>query len=457
MAVSSTAIVAGIGKGFCSPSNSISYHYRCESISKKVSIHEFRKEGYTNGRTGMCSSPSPTPSTSSSSLGFRSSMFPGTIINLDRKGGIRTTKERRFSVLIRNVLERIKGDQVLEEDSSSPSPFPSPSSTSSSDTGVLEAENTTFSEEVEGRGTEESEISTNGSRIWLSDVVEKKKRPYFLNREWTKKDISYAVYMVVVHALCLAAPFTFSWDALGVFAVMYVITGMFGITLSYHRQLSHKSFKTPKWLEYVFAYCGVQAVQGDPLEWVSAHRYHHQHCDTPKDPHTPYEGFWHSHMGWLLDDKATQERVGRRGNIGDMSNDPFYLFIEKTYPLHIAGMAALLFALGGVPYLVWGMAVRAVWVYHITWAVNSASHVWGNQSWNTGDLSRNNWWVALLAFGEGWHNNHHAFEYSARHGLEWWQFDPTWYTVKLLEVLGLATKVRYPTKEHMSKLAFKEA
>eukprot|EP00271_Cylindrocystis_brebissonii_P014370 TRINITY_DN35709_c0_g1_i1.p1 TRINITY_DN35709_c0_g1~~TRINITY_DN35709_c0_g1_i1.p1 ORF type:complete len:140 (+),score=22.24 TRINITY_DN35709_c0_g1_i1:66-422(+) len=118
-------------------------------------------------------------------------------------------------------------------------------------------------------------------------------------------------------------------------------------------------------------------------------------------------------------------------------------------------MAAALYALGGVPFVVWGLAVRVVWVYHITWAVNSAAHVWGPQSWNTGDLSRNNWWVALLAFGEGWHNNHHAFEYSARHGLEWWQLDPTWYTVKLLEMAGLATKVRYPTKEHMSKLALK--
>eukprot|EP00270_Netrium_digitus_P013711 TRINITY_DN458_c0_g1_i1.p1 TRINITY_DN458_c0_g1~~TRINITY_DN458_c0_g1_i1.p1 ORF type:complete len:400 (+),score=51.29 TRINITY_DN458_c0_g1_i1:239-1438(+) len=292
-------------------------------------------------------------------------------------------------------------------------------------------------------------------RIWMSDVVAERKRPYFLNREWTAKDVTYATYLSAVHLLCLAAPLTFSWDAFGVFFGLYVVTGMLGITLSFHRHLSHKSFKIPKYLEYFFAYCGVLAAQGPPMEWVSAHRYHHQHCDTPMDPHTPYEGFWHSHMGWLLDDEATSERVGRRSNIADMINDPFYNFIEQTYPIHIIASVVALYVARGFPYIVWGMALRVVWVYHITWAVNSAAHVWGFQQWNTGDLSCNNWWVALLAFGEGWHNNHHAFEYSARHGLEWWQFDVTYYIVKLLEWIGLATKVRLPTPEHMARLSLK--
>ncbi|XP_024356646.1 palmitoyl-monogalactosyldiacylglycerol delta-7 desaturase, chloroplastic [Physcomitrium patens] len=289
--------------------------------------------------------------------------------------------------------------------------------------------------------------------IWMSDVVVKKRPNYFKDRSWTSKDLTYAGYMAFMHGLCLLAPATFSWDALGVSLGLYVITGLFGITLSFHRNLSHKSFKLPKWLEYSFAYCGVQAVQGDPLEWVSSHRYHHQHCDTEKDPHSPYEGFWHSHMGWLLDDRRTQERVGARNNVGDMDKDPFYQFIQRTYPIHPIMMAVALYVMGGFPYLIWGMALRVVWVYHITWFVNSASHVWGSQKWNTGDLSRNNWWVALLAFGEGWHNNHHAFEYSARHGLEWWQLDPTWWIICALEAVGVATKVKLPKKEHMEKLA----
>lgn len=295
------------------------------------------------------------------------------------------------------------------------------------------------------------------SKIWMSDVVVKKRRNYFGNRQWTAKDLTYAGFMALMHGLCLCAPATFSWNAFLVFVELYVITGMLGITLSYHRNLSHKSFKVPKWLEYTFAYCGVQAIQGDPTEWVSSHRYHHQHCDTDYDPHTPYEGFWHSHMGWLLDDSRTQERVGARNNVGDMEKDPFYKFISKTYPIHPIILGAVLYALGGFPYIVWGMAVRTVWVYHITWFVNSASHVWGSQPWNTGDLSRNNWWVALLAFGEGWHNNHHAFEYSARHGLEWWQLDPTWWVIRGLETIGLATRVKLPRMEHMEKLASKSS
>eukprot|EP00899_Mesostigma_viride_P025796 jgi/Mesvir1/6400/Mv19495-RA.1 len=264
--------------------------------------------------------------------------------------------------------------------------------------------------------------------------------------------------MLFMHGMCVFAPSTFSASSFGCFVVLYVITGMFGITLSYHRQLSHKSFKTPKWLEYVFAYCGVQAIQGDPIEWVSSHRIHHAACDTLSDLHTPYEGFWWSHMGWLLEDKAIEARTGgTRKNVGDMANDPFYKFIAATYPLHPIGLALVLYALGGFPWVIWGMCVRTCWVYHITWFVNSATHVWGKQVWNTGDLSRNNWWVGLLAFGEGWHNNHHAFEYSARHGLEWWQFDMTWLTICLLEKLGLAKDIKLPSEAAKARLAFPKA
>ncbi|KAK9810059.1 hypothetical protein WJX72_004138 [[Myrmecia] bisecta] len=299
------------------------------------------------------------------------------------------------------------------------------------------------------------EQEKDGKKVLLSDVVATGKRKLWFNRSWEKTDLTYMAFMAVIHGLCLLAPATFSWPMVALFFGTYFITGCLGITLSFHRQLSHRSFVTPKWLEYALAYCGVLAVQGDPLEWVSSHRYHHLHTDTPLDPHSPYEGFWWSHMGWLLDNKITLDRVGTRGNMGDLTTQPFYKFIEKTYAWHVVAMFAALYAFGGLPAVVWGGALRVAWVYHITWFVNSASHVWGYQSYSTGDLSRNNWWVGILAFGEGWHNNHHAFEYSARHGFEWWQWDPTWYVIWTLEKLGLATNVKLPTDKQKARLAFK--
>lgn len=290
-------------------------------------------------------------------------------------------------------------------------------------------------------------------KVWGSDVMYSAKRPKFLGREWKKEDIVYGSFIAAMHAVACYAPFCFSWANLNMMLVGWVITGMFGITLSYHRQLAHKSFNTPKWLEYLFAYCGALAVQGDPIEWVSSHRYHHLHTDTPHDPHTPYEGFWWSHCGWFLDNSATESRVGNRSNASDLQEQPFYQFLQKTYGWHIVASGVATYLLGGWEAFVWAFALRVCWVHHITWFVNSACHVWGNQQYNTGDLSRNNWWVGILAFGEGWHNNHHAFEFSCRHGLEWYQYDPTYYTIKFLEMVGLADKLKYPSDKKRQALA----
>lgn len=290
-------------------------------------------------------------------------------------------------------------------------------------------------------------------KVFMSDVYGLPKKNLFFNREYNTNDLIYVGFMLGMHGLACLAPMTFSWPMVWLFMGSYFVSGCLGITLSFHRQLSHRSFQTPKWLEYVLAYCGVLAVQGDPAEWVSSHRYHHLHCDTPLDPHSPYEGFWWSHMGWLLDHETTLERVHDRTNASDMYKDPFYKHLEKYYVWHVAAQFAVLFALGGLPAVVWGGALRIVWVYHITWFVNSAAHVWGNQTYNTGDLSRNNWWVGILAFGEGWHNNHHAFEFSARHGLEWWQVDMTWMVIKALEACGLATNIKLPSEKQKARLA----
>jgi len=289
-------------------------------------------------------------------------------------------------------------------------------------------------------------------KVFLSDVHGVCKREPF-KREWNKTDYTYAGFLGGMHLLALAAPFTFSWPMVYLFLGSYFVSGCLGITLSYHRQLAHRSFQTPKWLEYILAYCGVLAVQGDPMEWASSHRYHHLHTDTPLDPHSPYEGFWWSHFGWLLDNKATLERVHNRCNVSDLEVQPFYRHLRDHFAWHVVLQFALLFAFGGFPAVVWGGALRMVWVYHITWAVNSVTHCWGNQQYNTGDLSRNVWWMGILAWGEGWHNNHHAFEYSARHGFEWYQVDVTWGIIWALQKVGLATNVKLPTEKQKAKLA----
>mmetsp|Transcript_43879 Transcript_43879/g.80176 ORF Transcript_43879/g.80176 Transcript_43879/m.80176 type:complete len:400 (-) Transcript_43879:104-1303(-) len=281
-------------------------------------------------------------------------------------------------------------------------------------------------------------------------------RRYF-NRKWKGKDIGYALFFTIMHAGAFAAPFFFTWPAFTAFLIGYLITGMFGITLSYHRQLAHRSFKTPKWLEYVFAYCGALALQSHPINWVSSHRHHHGGTETEHDVHSPLDGFWWSHMGWLLDGEGTWMRQDK-DNAKDLQTQAFYRHLKSYYPFHaivlpIAGM----YALGGLPFVFWGFFFRVCWVWHITWAVNSVSHVWGFKDWNTEDNSMNNWAVGFLAFGEGWHNNHHAFETSCRHGLKWWQIDFTWYTIKALSMLGLATELKYPSPAKKEKLSFANA
>ncbi|KAJ0939257.1 putative fatty acid desaturase domain, acyl-CoA desaturase [Helianthus annuus] len=287
--------------------------------------------------------------------------------------------------------------------------------------------------------------------ILLSNVMVTRKRNLFMGRTWRTIDIQIGVTILVVHLLALFAPFTFTWGAFWSSFAVYVLRGTFGITLSYHRNLAHHSVKLPKWLEYTFAYLGVLAFQRDPIAWVSIHRYHHQYVDSEKDPHSPIFGFWFSHMGWLFDNGYILEKYQERKNVDDLKKQAFYRFIKRTYTLHLFAFAYLVYVFGGFTYLVWVVGVSTTWGYQSTFLVNSACHIWGSQPWNTGDLSKNNWWVALLTFGEGWHNNHHAFEYSARHGLEWWQIDVCWYTIRFLKAVGLATNVKLPTEDHKLK------
>ncbi|KAI8471268.1 MAG: MGDG specific palmitate delta-7 desaturase [Monoraphidium minutum] len=227
----------------------------------------------------------------------------------------------------------------------------------------------------------------------------------------------------------------------GVIGAVHVVLMLYGYRRARARA---RSFKTYKWVEYAVAFLGTQTGQGDPIEWVSHHRYHHLHTDTPLDPHSPYEGFWWAHMGWLT---GTEHSLMDYANVPDLKAQAFYRIQVYTFaPLLFIVKPLVAYWLGGMQAVAWGFAFPLVWGYHTTFLVNSASHVWGNRPYETGDLSTDNWWVALLAFGEGWHNAHHAFPYSARHGLEWWQFDPTWYLILALKAVGLAWDLQVPSE-----------
>ncbi len=255
------------------------------------------------------------------------------------------------------------------------------------------------------------------------------------------------IYMAAVHLVALFAflPSNFNWQALGVAFFLYWLTAGIGITLGFHRLVSHRSFQTPKWLEYLLVFCGTLACQGGPIDWIGLHRIHHKFSDTPNDPHDSNRGFWWSHLGWMLYDIPANQEVERYTQ--DIGDDPFYKFCQKSLiPIQVV-LGILLYLAGGWPFVIWGIFVRLVVVFHCTWFVNSATHKFGYVSHTSNDNSRNCWWVALVTFGEGWHNNHHAYQYSARHGLQWWEIDLTWMTICVLQFFGLATNIKLAPKE----------
>ena len=266
-------------------------------------------------------------------------------------------------------------------------------------------------------------------------------------------DWPVVIGIAAVHFGALAAPFYFSWSAFAVAAVLVWLTGAIGITLCFHRLLTHGSFKTPKWFKYLLTTIGCMACQGGPIQWVGTHRIHHKHSDTDADPHTPRHGFGWAHMFWCMHRepeglKAVDAARDLQRSRGMRLIDRYFWVPQVALlpVLYVGGELALLLGLdgGGISWLLWGVCVRTVLVYHGTWFVNSASHTWGYRNYETTDDSRNLWWVGLLAFGEGWYNNHHAYPRSARHGLKRWEFDLTWLTIRIMALFGLAKDIRLP-------------
>ena len=273
------------------------------------------------------------------------------------------------------------------------------------------------------------------------------------------------IAIVVPFVGLVAAPFVFwgwgfSWIDLGLLITFYLLTGL-GITVGFHRLFTHRSFETHGIVKFIFAVLGSMSVQGPIMKWVAMHRRHHQHSDTELDPHSPclhgtslwgtIKGALHSHVGWFF----CKEPDNLHRYVQDLYKSAMLRITSNLFVVWVALSLLIPAALGGLlswswsgvlTGMIWGGLVRIFLVHHVTWSVNSACHIWGRKFFPSNDESRDNLIFGVLALGEGWHNTHHAFPSSARHGLRWWQIDISYYVIRALEWTGLAWDVRLPTK-----------
>ena len=271
-----------------------------------------------------------------------------------------------------------------------------------------------------------------------------------INRPQTRINWPTIAFMIIFHIASLTALFYWSWPAVITGVVLYWIAGSLGIGMGYHRLITHRGYTVPRVVEYFLVLCGTLALQGGPVQWVTTHRIHHAHTDRLGDPHTPRDGGWWAHIGWILTpDDTLADKAKLYRYAPDLMRQPFYRFLNRFYYLPLIVLALSLLGVGGFRVLLWGVFLRVTLGLHATWLVNSATHLWGKQRFSTNEDSRNSWWVALLTFGEGWHNNHHAFPRAARHGLKWYEIDINWYGITFLKFLGLAKSIKLVSKEQI--------
>ena len=243
-----------------------------------------------------------------------------------------------------------------------------------------------------------------------------------------------------------------TWRDVAIMFGMFFVTSI-GITIGYHRMLTHRSFAAHPVVRFLFLLFGSMAIQGPAIEWASIHIKHHAHSDEDDDPHSPLRSFFHAHVGWFMGGyRADVKTYGAW-----MLKDPLIVFMSRTFPVWVALSLLIPFLLGGWTGLLWGGLVRIFLNHHITWSVNSVCHTFGSRMFNTDDASRNNWLVGLLAFGEGWHNNHHAFPRSAFHGMRWYQFDLSSLIIWALERTGLAWDVHRVAPERVAQRRARDA
>ncbi len=270
------------------------------------------------------------------------------------------------------------------------------------------------------------------------------RAPISSTAAFSRESISWitTVFMALFHAGFIAAFFMFAWKPFLVALALVWVAGSLGIGMGYHRLLTHRGYTTPKWVEYFLTICATLALEGGPMFWVATHRLHHQNSDREGDPHSPRDGKWWSHMGWILMGESKHADIDKLARYApDLAKDPVHRWLSKYHWVPLTTLGVVLLAVGGWKYVVWGVFWRVVVGLHSTWLVNSATHLWGSRRFATRDDSTNNGWIALITFGEGWHNNHHANPTSARHGLAWYELDINWIGISVLRMLGLAKKI----------------
>jgi fatty-acid desaturase len=303
--------------------------------------------------------------------------------------------------------------------------------------------------------TTSTEVSSSEKQLRLP-VAERDDLPLqmALARKEQAASVNWLIlgFMLVFHAGALAAIFLFSWSALAVSLLLYIAAINVGIGMGYHRLLTHRGYRVPRWLERFMAVCATLSLEGGPLVWVATHRIHHQHTDKPGDPHSPHEGGWWSHAGWVIHGSGAHgEPALLKKYVPDLLKDRFLVWLDRFHWLPLVILALALLATGGWSWVMWGIFLRVTVGLHATWLVNSATHMWGSRRFATRDESRNNWWVALLTGGEGWHNNHHAHPVSARHGMVWYEFDANYFGIWLLGKMGLAKSINSVTAAQLVK------
>jgi stearoyl-CoA desaturase (delta-9 desaturase) len=252
-------------------------------------------------------------------------------------------------------------------------------------------------------------------------------------------------WISLVHLLALAAIPFFSWSALALALIGLFVIAPLGINVGYHRLLTHKSFTAPRWVRNSLVTLGTVSAGGPPIHWAAMHRVHHRYSDSALDPHNSTKGFWYSHVLHLFVEDAHEVGQDHLATYApDLMKEPYLRFLNRYGTWLAVATLPALFLLGGWPWLLWGGFFRVALTWHVMWLVNSASHMWGYRNYQTADKTVNCWWVGVLAAGEGWHNNHHAFPAGAAHGHRWWEFDLSFFIIRVLEFLGLASAIKRP-------------